>query len=320
MERSFTIVRAVVTLTVLVVWLASPPVPGTAHGPELAMAVAALAYSAATAILLFRLPDFASRLWPGYAIADLAMILACIATSGMQRTPFLPLLFIAAVTVPQRMPFAGGVAAAAVCTAAWALLAAPGQRYVAVFVAVIATLQVLATALMRSDRTAIARDPLTGCFGRSHVLADLARLVEGGELPFSLILVDLDNFKGVNDRFGHPVGDLVLQAASRHIAAAVRGDDLLARYGGDEFLVILGGTDGETARGVAERVRGAVAGSQLRAGAAADIRITLSAGVVEARPGQSVADLLASVDRLLYEAKRSRDRVAGDSAAAGMLG
>lgn len=61
---------------------------------------------------------------------------------------------------------------------------------------------------MRSDRTAIARDPLMDCFGRSHMLVELPRLVDRGELPFALMLVDLDGLTAVNDRHGHPVGDL----------------------------------------------------------------------------------------------------------------
>lgn len=143
-ERTFTLVRAIVTLTVLVVRLTGPPFPGPSATTGWAVAPVALRYCAATAILVFRQPDLASRFWPWYAVADLGLILVCIATTSLQRTPFPALLSIAAVTVPQRMPLAGGVGAKVICTAVRALLAPPVQSAVAVLVALIGTLQVLA--------------------------------------------------------------------------------------------------------------------------------------------------------------------------------
>ena len=106
----------------------------------------------------------------------------------------------------------------------------------------------------------------------------------------------LHDFKTVNDLFGHMAGDRPLQAAARHIASSVRGTDLVARYGGDEFLVVLADTDGAEAQGVAERVRGALAGGRLALGTGAELVPTLSAGGIEAQVGQSVDDLMPAAD------------------------
>ncbi len=131
---------------------------------------------------------------------------------------------------------------------------------------------------------------------RGQIMGEIGRLMDQNAYPFSLILADLDDFKTVNDLFGHMAGDRPLQAAAPHIASSVRGTDLVARYGGDEFLVVLADTDGAEAQGVAERVRGALAGGRLALGTGAELVPTLSAGGIEAQVGQSVDDLMPAAD------------------------
>jgi diguanylate cyclase (GGDEF)-like protein len=135
--------------------------------------------------------------------------------------------------------------------------------------------------------------------------------------PLSLVLVDLDRFKRVNDRWGHPVGDQTLAAAGLAISAAVREGDAPvrleapARVGGEEFAIVLHDTTAEEAALVADRVLAAVRGTSVRLDGGADVRVTASAGVAstEADPEETPGSLYVRADRALYAAKRAgRDR------------
>ncbi|MEZ0166496.1 diguanylate cyclase [Kineococcus sp. LSe6-4] len=156
-----------------------------------------------------------------------------------------------------------------------------------------------------------ARDPLTGLRNRRRFVEDLtARLrttVETGR-PLSLVLLDVDHFKAINDAHGHAVGDDVLVEVARALGAHARPEDVV-RYGGEEFVVLLPHLDTDAARARAEDLRAACAG--VRVGVES-LRITISAGVATApEHGTTPDELLLSADRALYEAKGGgRDRVA----------
>jgi diguanylate cyclase (GGDEF)-like protein len=122
-------------------------------------------------------------------------------------------------------------------------------------------------------------------------------------------MVDIDHFKRLNDSFGHPVGDEVLKAVAGAIGGAVREEDLPARFGGEEFVVLLRNPSPEVALGVGERIRRSVAALDL--GALGVPGVTVSVGVaMQAGPDQPVADLVEAADQALYRAKRAgRDRV-----------
>lgn len=120
-------------------------------------------------------------------------------------------------------------------------------------------------------------------------------------LPCSLALVDLDGFKDVNDRYSHATGDEVLRAVATALRSALRADDTVARYGGDEFVVLLPGTAPHAARGALERAVRAVADLPAKVGAG----VTLSAGVVAAGDRDNADSLLARADSAMYRAKRS---------------
>jgi two-component system cell cycle response regulator len=129
--------------------------------------------------------------------------------------------------------------------------------------------------------------------------------------PLSLLLVDLDHFKDVNDTHGHAGGDEVLRAVADVLAAVCRDVDLAARIGGEEFAILLPETDARGAEHVAERARGRIAESHHRAPSGAGFRITASAGVASlGREVTSAEGLLQAADDALYRAKgEGRNRV-----------
>ncbi|BEU94664.1 GGDEF domain-containing protein [Acidovorax sp. DW039] len=155
-------------------------------------------------------------------------------------------------------------------------------------------------------------DGLTGLFNRSHfqeqASATLEKCARQGA-PVALWLCDVDHFKRVNDTHGHAVGDKVLQAVARTMAGHLREDDLLARWGGEEFLALLPYTDTATARQVAERIRQAVQDSSLDLGDLSEgeqpLRVTLSFGVTLVQDAQDLKAATARADQALYASKRA---------------
>ena len=127
---------------------------------------------------------------------------------------------------------------------------------------------------------------------------------------FSLVLIDVDCFKEINDVYGHPAGDKCLQGIAWRIRAGVRATDFLARYGGEEFVVILAGSSEENARRIAEKIRVLIENTQFFY-RSEEIRVTTSLGVSEVRPTDEDPEVLfARVDGALYQAKKQgRNRV-----------
>ncbi len=151
-------------------------------------------------------------------------------------------------------------------------------------------------------------DGLTGLANRRHceeeLDAELARAERLGG-PTALVLADLDDFKGVNDRHGHPAGDAVLCAFAELLRESVREIDTAARFGGEEFMLVLPGTDAAGGSNVAERVRAALAERVIVTPGGAAIRITASFGVATAPPSSTAADLISAADTALYDAKHA---------------
>jgi diguanylate cyclase (GGDEF)-like protein len=172
---------------------------------------------------------------------------------------------------------------------------------------------VYATAELRQLTGSLERlattDTLTGLLNRRVFFEQLG--VEFGRSlryrhPMSVIMVDLDHFKDVNDRSGHPFGDLVLSVTAQTLRSNVRESDLVARYGGEEFVLLLPETGSDEALIVAEKLRAAVERQQ-HSDAATETHITISLGVATApdcRPGDA-EDLVRLADEALYEAKRA---------------
>lgn len=163
-------------------------------------------------------------------------------------------------------------------------------------------------------------DELTGVNNRRRVteLADqVLRLARREGSPVAVCMVDLDHFKAINDRYGHAAGDSVLVAVAERLRAVLRESDILGRFGGEEFVVVLPRTDQAMAEETAERLRCAVAGmGGAEFGLA--LRVTATVGVAEVRPGEwTIEQALNRADDALYEGKRrGRDCVvtAGEGA------
>lgn len=161
--------------------------------------------------------------------------------------------------------------------------------------------------LNQALKEAAMHDPLTALVNRRPLLERLRAEVERSQSrghSFCVAMLDIDNFKPINDRYGHDVGDTVLIETSRMMEGEVREYDLCGRWGGEEFLIILPETSVDEAVTIVQRVRDAIAAMRIRAGAEA-LAITISAGIAEYRDGERDADLLNRADGALLQAKRA---------------
>ena len=159
----------------------------------------------------------------------------------------------------------------------------------------LATLQHMAT-----------QDTLTGLMNR-RVMTDLAeaelKLVDRNGCPLTVALIDLDHFKQVNDHHGHPAGDAVLSGFAAHAQSQLRQVDKVARWGGEEFLVMMPQVQLSEALSGIERLRHST--ESLRFAGHPRVRVTFSAGMAQARPGETLEQLVDRADQALYEAKQA---------------
>jgi diguanylate cyclase (GGDEF)-like protein len=158
-------------------------------------------------------------------------------------------------------------------------------------------------------------DGMTGIYNRRHFLALADRewnCARRHGRPLSFLMIDIDHFKAINDRFGHSAGDRVLRDVAEALRAHLREADLVTRYGGEEFVAVVSGIASERqALAVAEKLRAMI--EQMPA--APELRVTISIGVALSDPAASAMSLIERADRALYEAKRQgRNRVTPYSA------
>lgn len=150
-------------------------------------------------------------------------------------------------------------------------------------------------------------DPLTGAYnrrwGQDQIARALAKRARDGA-PFTLLMLDLDHFKSINDRLGHEMGDTALRAFVTACAGALRVTDALVRWGGEEFLALLPGTPGDRAASIAERIRAAVAAIEIEVPEGGSFGFTVSIGLAEADV-DTLDNLVRRADEALYEAKSS---------------
>ena len=146
-------------------------------------------------------------------------------------------------------------------------------------------------------------DALTGLANRRQFEASMAQWLAADELPISLAMIDVDQFKKINDGFSHQIGDEVLQVIAGLLSAHVREQDLAARLAGDEFVLVLRGVDPAGAQAICERIRLAVRDHPWSA-LAAGLQVSLSLGLSEVRPGDALKDVMRRSDARMYEVKR----------------
>ena len=166
-------------------------------------------------------------------------------------------------------------------------------------------------ALAQAYSEAAMTDPLTGLHNRRHLESRLPALMAAARdagRPMSLAMMDLDHFKSVNDRFGHPVGDEVLIRLARILRERMRSEDHLVRMGGEEILVVLSGAAPSLAMEICDRLRQAI-GLHPWSDLQADLSVTISIGLASS-PGYDLQELIDRADRALYQAKKAgRNRV-----------
>lgn len=163
-------------------------------------------------------------------------------------------------------------------------------------------------ALFQKIRELSTKDPLTGAYNRIYFFEQLGRERRRSKRTgrdFAVAMLDIDGFKEINDRYGHLVGDKVLRAVSSAINEAIRGSDLLCRYGGDEFTVLMPDTDLKGAKATCQRVKEAVSKLRFTFGDE-EVRVTLSGGVASyPNDASTVRDLIHRADERMYADKNS---------------
>ena len=168
---------------------------------------------------------------------------------------------------------------------------------------------------IRAVRQAVRKDDLSGLLRRSAFEEEAQAIIaraRGEGRAVSMVIADLDHFKQINDRRGHPAGDAVIRAFGGIIAGAVRPTDLAGRIGGEEFGVLAWDCPEQPAANLAERLRGALAAEPIDA-FGAELALTASFGVAQLRAGETYDELYARTDAALYRAKdRGRDTVVVD--------
>ena len=167
------------------------------------------------------------------------------------------------------------------------------------------TLQMESRSLAQIART----DSLSGALNRRGLVDELMRIVRQGDsqtFPMSLVFIDIDHFKRINDAHGHDAGDQVIRGLAQLVRSAVQRDDLFARWGGEEFLLVFRDTPGAKGQAIAERLRERVATATWADG----LRVTCSFGVAEWQRGEDLNDGIKRADEAMYRAKQQgRDRV-----------
>lgn len=151
-------------------------------------------------------------------------------------------------------------------------------------------------------------DPLTGLCNRENMLKQLQREIDfyrREKRPLSMLMLDIDHFKTVNDQYGHLMGDRVIQCVAQSLKSELRGVDLIFRYGGEEFLVVLGGTSNESATRIAERLRINIAALRCNIEHEKVLAPTVSIGVATFIENDTIESFLSRCDRAMYRAKKS---------------
>ncbi len=288
--------------------------------PALFLIPAALCFGAADLLMprMLRPELLMFGAWVGSGL----VIGGAVALSGGPTQPTLSWLAIPVITLSSRFPMRGVVVGVIINIAILLAVAFGVDAHqiindpvlVIAPVALLLCVAVLSTPLMRSDiqhRSDAVIDQLTGMLNRKALSSRVAELAQQSQLTgesIGIIVGDLDHFKAINDTRGHSVGDVVLKEVAYQLRKQLRAFDLAYRLGGEEFLILLPGSDLEQSAWLAEQLRRGVADN----GVAGGLDVTMSFGVGASARGEpfDYAEVFKAADAALYRAKRSgRDRV-----------
>lgn len=150
-------------------------------------------------------------------------------------------------------------------------------------------------------------DTLTGALNRRALFTIFSHMVKEkkrNDRNFSLVLIDIDDFKSINDRFGHQAGDEVLKTFSETVSEMIREVDVWCRWGGEEFVLVLGDCSAVQAEGVVEKIRQATSKLDVLSAGHLTLKLYFSAGVVEHREGEELEQMVERADKLMYQAKK----------------
>ena len=156
------------------------------------------------------------------------------------------------------------------------------------------------------------QDYLTGLNNRrsfEEALRDMTKRYKKKAIPFSLLVIDIDEFKQINDSYGHAVGDLVLKRVANQLCSNVKENDLLFRYGGDEFVVILPDINKDQASFVAKRLSDDLSATSFRIDEDQIIKLSISVGIGEYSSDISVEQLFHEADEAMYEKKERKKKM-----------
>ena len=173
--------------------------------------------------------------------------------------------------------------------------------------------------IMQASLQMAVTDPLTGLHNRRYLESHLGGLIDAaadGDKPLSLMILDIDHFKSVNDTYGHDAGDEVLKAFADRVKTVIRGVDVMCRLGGEEFIIVMPDTGLDVAGRVAERVRQIVGSAAFPIDKGGrEIPVTVSIGLAERRNGREAETMMKRADRALYRSKaQGRNCVSADAA------
>ena len=173
---------------------------------------------------------------------------------------------------------------------------------------------------LKKVKTKGMTDDLTKAYNRGAFDSYIRKIVDQNAIkrsPFSLLILDIDDFKKINDVYGHQIGDRVLVALVNKCTEFIRDEDFLARYGGEEFVIVLPGASLRNALKKAQRLRKAIAGTHYttdKEKKCEDLSITVSVGVSSFEKNDSVSTVIGRADRALYQAKRTgKNRVVSEA-------
>lgn len=277
-----------------------------------------------------------ARYWIAGSVVQLILVFMLATTGGIRSAWFvfyvLPVLATIFSYRPRSTAIVAAVAIAGLVAVAFGDLmdptdAAPREFFVvrSIGIGALATMAYTLTRTMRAQRATLERqetrlrellsaaerdamtDPLTGAHNRralDQVLARAASRAERNSHPYSILLMDVDQLKAINDRSGHAAGDEALRLVAASAMETVRGYDVVARVGGDEFVVVVHDVDAASARATAGRIAQRASD---RLGADPAVRgATISIGAATWKPGLTPDEVVAEADTAMYEAKRTR--------------